>query len=375
MSKNVNVFIGVLLCAVLCGTFVWLSSSSEESSWTPNDIYNEVQGAGSVGGYATTSATFSGPSNEGGVALPMSSSSMRARSSYKYAGAYSGASYAPLASSPLASSPLTYGAAPGAGMHLTSSAEIKSFGGGGNGGAAMGGAMSHGRSNSGLSNPSLQGGAGVGISPIAYSTARRGGMSSATGDDLAMMAAENPVMAMTNAASVGMGNGFYGAYSVMDYSSANYTEYTGMFGSGRMGVRGRQNAGPNTNGGDSYDQWLQWLAKLGFNFGTQGEGNIYTFDGEQAYNAFLVWYKAVYGYDYDPNNTLTPPEFTYQQWLSWFTSHGGTHGYQYGNESWTFLFVPVGDIVPLLLLALLYVLFVVIKSKSLKSLLKTECSE
>ena len=87
MSKNVNVFIGVLLCAVLCGTFVWLSSSGDESSWSPNDIYNEVQGAGSVGGYATTSATFSGPSNEGGVALPMSSSSMRARSSYKYAGA------------------------------------------------------------------------------------------------------------------------------------------------------------------------------------------------------------------------------------------------------------------------------------------------
>ena len=378
MSKNVNVFIGVLLCAVLCGTFVWLSSSGEESSWSPNDIYNEVQGAGSVGGYATTSATFSGPSNEGGVALPMSSSSMRARSSYKYASAYSGAATTPLTSnlSPLSPSasllPSLQGGVGGRqALYTTSSAEIKSFGGGGNGGAAMGGAMSNGRSNSGLSNPSLQGGAGVGISPIAYSTARRGGMSSVAGDDLAMMAAENPVMAMTNAASVGMGNGFYGAYSVMDYSSANYAEYTGMFGSGRMGVRGRQNAGPNTNGGDSYDQWLQWLAKLGFNFGTQGEGNIYTFDGEQAYNAFLVWYKAVYGYDYDPNNTLTPPEFTYQQWLSWFTSHGGTHGYQYGNESWTFLFVPVGDILPLLLLALLYVLFVAIK----KSLLKTERSE
>ena len=365
MSKNVNVFIGVLLCAVLCGTFVWLSSSGDESSWSPNDIYNEVQGTGSVGGYATTSATFSGPSNEGGVALPMSSSSMRARTSYKYAGAYSGAATTPLTSN---LSPLTYGAAPGAGLHLTSSAEIKSFGGGGNGGAAMGGAMRSSSSPNSLiaSSPITS------ISPIAYSTARRGGMSSAAGDDLAMMAAENPVMALSNTASVGMGNGFYGAYSVMDYSSASYAEYTGMFGGGsRMGVRGRQNAGPNTNGGNSYDQWLQWLAKLGFNFGTQGEGNTYTFDGEQAYNAFLVWFKATYGYDYDPNNTLTPPEFTFEQWLSWFTSNGGTHGYLYGNESWTFQFVPVGDIVPLLLLALLYVLFVAIK----KSLLKTERSE
>ena len=237
MSKNVNVFIGVLLCAVLCGTFVWLSSSGDESSWSPGDIYNEVQGAGSVGGYATTSATFSGPSNEGGVALPMSSSSMRARSSYKYAGAYSGAAAMPLTSN---LSPLTYGAAPGTGLYTTSSAEIKSFGGGGNGGAAMGGAMSNVRSNSGLSNPSLQGGAGVGISPIAYSTARRGGMSSVAGDDLAMMAAENPVMAMSNAASVGMGNA---VYSGMGYTTMGYYG-TASYGVGR-GMQGRRNANSN----------------------------------------------------------------------------------------------------------------------------------
>ena len=361
MSKNVNVFIGVLLCAVLCGTFVWLSSSGDESSWSPNDIYNEVQGAGSVGGYATTSATFSGPSNEGGVALPMSSSSMRARSSYKYAGAYSGASYAPLASSPLASSPLTYGAAPGAGMYLTSSAEIKSFGGGGNGGAAMGGgAMSHGRSNSGLSNPSLQGGVGVGISsPIAYSTARRGGMSSAAGDDLAMMAAENPVMAMSNAASVGMGNGFYGAYSVMDYSSANYTEYTGMFGSGRMGVRGRQNAGMT-------DSWLDWLYRYGYSWGTESgsddTGWIYTFTEEQlraAYNDYINnYWDDMWGSD------VTKPDF--YEWLAWL-QNGGDTGYGY-KGNW-YMMAPVGDIIPLLLLALMYMLFLSLK------LLKTERSE
>ena len=370
MSKNVNVFIGVLLCAVLCGTFVWLSSSGDESSWSPNDIYNEVQGAGSVGGYATTSATFSGPSNEGGVALPMSSSSMRARSSYKYAGAYSGAATTPLTSSPLSSSasllPSLQGGAGGRqALYTTSSAEIKSFGGGGNGGAAMGGAMSNGRSNSGLSNPSLQGGAGVGISPIAYSTARRGGMSSVAGDDLAMMAAENPVMAMSNAASVGMGNGFYGAYSVMDYSSANYAEYTGMFGGGRMGVRGRQNAGMT-------DSWLDWLYRYGYSWGTESgsddTGWIYTFTEEQlraAYNDYINnYWDDMWGSD------VTKP--TFEQWLAWM-EQGGESGYNYNNK-W-YMMAPVGDILPLLLIALLYMLFVTIKSKSLKSLLKTERSE
>ena len=300
MSKNVNVFIGVLLCAVLCGTFVWLSSSGDESSWSPNDIYNEVQGTGSVGGYATTSATFSGPSNDGGVALPMSSSSMRARTSYKYAGAYSGAAPSPIAysQSPIAnrltaSSPLTYGAASGAGLYTTSSAEIKSFGGGGNGGAAMGGAIANRQSNSGLSNPSLQGGAGVGISPIAYSTARRGGMSSAAGDDLAMMAAENPVMAMTNAASVGMGNA---VYSGMGYTTMGYYG-SSSYGS-PAGIRGRRNVGGID---DNYYGWLgsgKWDYGAGFDNLTQADiMDLYVaitgdtdFSNEEEWLAFWNWF-------------------------------------------------------------------------------------
>ena len=358
MSKNVNVFIGVLLCAVLCGTFVWLSSSGDESSWSPNDIYNEVQGTGSVGGYATTSATFSGSSNEGGVALPMSSSSMRARTSYKYAGAYSGASYAPLASSPLASSPLTYGAASGAGLYTTSSAEIKSFGGGGNGGAAMGGAMRSSSSPNSLiaSSPITS------ISPIAYSTARRGGMSSAAGDDLAMMAAENPVMAMTNAASVGMGTGFYGDYSVMDYSSADYGQYSGMFGgSSRMGVRGRQNLG------NVEDTWLNWLALNGEDFGIEVNG-VWMLDIHALRNAYDA-YCATW-------NEGMGKKPTWDEWLAWFMgSEDSPYVWSDGESSSSYQFLPVGDILPLLLIALLYMLFVTIKSKSLKSLLKTERSE
>ena len=347
MSKNVNVFIGVLLCAVLCGTFVWLSSSGDESSWSPGDIYNEVQGAGSVGGYATTSATFSGPSNEGGVALPMSSSSMRARSSYKYAGAYSGAAAMPLTSN---LSPLTYGAASGAGMHLTSSAEIKSFGGGGNGGAAMGGAMSNGRFNSGLSNPSLQGGAGVGISPIAYSTARRGGMSSVAGDDLAMMAAETPVMAMTNAASVGMGNGFYGAYSVMDYSSASYAEYTGMFGGGnRMGIRGRQNLD------NVEDTWLNWLALNGSSYGTYDEST-------QTWYLDVTALRSAWEAFCSTWNEGMGKKPTWDEWLAWFQgSEGNPYEWNDGSNPLYYTYLPVGNILPLLCFAMIYVVILFVK--------------
>ena len=348
MSKNVNVFVGVLLCAVLCGTFVWLSSTGDGSSWSPNDIYSEVQGTGSVGGYATTSATFSGSSNDGGLSLPMSSSSMRARSSYKYAGAYSGAATMPLTSN---LSPLTYSAASGAGLYTTSSAEIKSFGGGGNGGAAMGGAMRSSSSPNSLiaSSPITS------ISPIAYSTARRGDMSSAAGDDLAMMTAENPVMAMTNAASVGMGTGFYGDYSVMDYSSASYTEYTGMFGSGsHMGVRGRQNSGMT-------DSWLDWLYRYGWQYGTgtgsDDTGWTYTFTEQQLREAYDEYINNYWDDMWGPD--VTKP--TFEQWLAWM-EQGGESGYNY-NNNW-YMMAPVGDIIPLLLLALLYIVAMYLRSKS-----------
>ena len=362
MKRNVNVFIAVVLVAVLCGGVVWLRTADDEKlGWNIHDTYGDAPAYS--GGAAYTNATFAGPANDGGVMTLSPSHTMRHSAvSSSYAGAYAVSYGVTHASSPLTLSPLT-SAPTGGGLYTTSSKTFNSYGGGGNGGAAMGGAMRGSSSPNGLitSSPitSIS-------SPIAYSTARRGEMSSAAGDNPTQMLAENPAMAMANAANTGMSNGFYGGYTAIDYSaSANYGQYTGMFGgSTPMGVRGRQNAGPNTNGGNSYDQWLQWLAKFGFNFGTQGDDNTYTFDGDQAYNAFLIWYKSVYGYDYDPNNTLTPPEFTYAQWLSWFTSNGGTHGYLYGDDSWTFQFVPVGDILPLLLIALLYIVAMYLRTKS-----------
>ena len=230
----------------------------------------------------------------------------------------------------------------------------------------MGGAMSNGRSNSGTSNPSLQGGAGVGsISPIAYSTAHRQAMPS-SGDNPAMMAAENPMVAMAsaaNAANAGMNTSFYGGmYATADYSAADYGQYSSMFGGGsRMGVRGRFNA-PGNNGATGYDSWLLWLKSLGYNFGDNTDGNNYTFTTDQSYAAFCAWYKAQTGKDYDPNNPLVVPEFTYEDWLAWIASGtDGVHNY----EGWSFQFLtPVGDILPLLLIALLYIVAMYLRSKS-----------
>ena len=379
MNRNVNVFIGVILCALLCGCFVWLFSVSEEDTWKPNEIYDQLHATSYSASY--TNVTYS-VSSTGGLALTMSpSSALRRRAVSSYAGAYSGAASSPhrlITSSPLASSPLTYGAAPGAGLYTTSSAEIKSFGGGGNGGAAMGGAMSNGRSNSGLSNPSLQGGVGVGsLSPIAYSTARRGEMSSATGDNPVQMMAEQPTMAMTSTA--GMANGFYGGYSAMDYSStatysstSDYGQYTGMFGGGsRMGIRGRQNGNGST--GNAWWVWLDaWLATNGSGIGSgtdlgNGYWSDYYFNEQALENAY---YDFINNY-WNPVMGGDENSFPYEEWKAWFFKTLGEQGhYQYNGHN--YYWVPVGDMLPLLLLALLYVLFLAVKSKSSTSLLKTK---
>ena len=364
MKRNVNVFIAVVLVAVLCGGVVWLRTADDEKlGWNIHDTYGDAPAYS--GGAAYTNATFAGPANDGGVMTLSPSRAMRHGAvSSSYAGAYAvsyGVTHASSPNSLIASSPLT-SAPTGAGLYTTSSKTFNSYGGGGNGGAAMGGAMRGSTSPNSLiaSSPitSIS-------SPIAYSTARRGEMSSGAGDDLTMMAAENPAMAMTNAASVG--NGFYGFGSVVDYSSsANNTQYSGMFGGNRSNVRGKQNA---VGYGDSWWVWFDnWVNKYGINYykGTDDEAGYYFSRSslQDVYDQFVAQFW---------NSGMGDPP-TFDDWLDWYQSAMGAPGYyDYGERR--YFWVPVGDILPLLLVALLYVLFVAIKSKSLNSLLKTERSE
>ena len=353
MKRNVNVFIAVVLVAVLCGGIIWLRTANDEKlGWNIHDTYGEAP-AYSNNGAAYTNATFAGPSNDGGVMTLSPSRTMRHSAAPSYAGAYT-ISYG-VNSMPLTSnlSPLTSGGAGGGqGLYTTSSKTFNSYGGGGNGGSAMGGAMSNRQSNSGLSNPSLQGGVGVGsISPIAYSTARRSDMTVAAGENLAQMAAENPVMAMTNAANAGMSNGFYGGYTAMDYSgSANYGQYTGMFGGGsRMGVRGRQNLG------NVEDTWLNWLALNGSTYGTYDEAtNTWYLDANALYSAWVAFC--------DKWNEGMGKKPTWDEWLAWFAgSQGNPYEWSDGSDSSFYTYLPVGNILPLLFFALVYVVVLFLK--------------
>ena len=348
MKKNVNVFIGVVLCAVLCGVFVWLSTASEEDTWKPNEIYNEVHAAGSYSSSYTT-ANFSAPSTNGGVALTLSSSPMMRHSGASF---YAGASYAPTASSPFVSSPM--GGASGAGLYTTSSAELKSFGGGGNGGAAMGGASS--AASRSVSTGQSFGGLAVASSPISYSTGRRGGMN--TSDANTAMMAEDPALAVASASSFG----YDAAASYFNFGTAD--QYNAMYGggNGRSNVRGRQNGAP-TMGGDNWWFWLEsWLLNPGHNGSSYYGEDGYYFDDNTlhgVYNDFLANYW----------NSGMGEAPSYEQWKAWYleamNNENGYYTYNGNNYYWGTL-APVGDIVPLLLMALLYIAFIAFKSIRLR---------
>jgi hypothetical protein len=297
MKRNVNVFIGVVLCAVLCGCFVWLSTVSEDDAWSPNEIYNEIVQKSSYSS-SYTNATFSASSGDG-LALSMGSSSLsRARRSVSYAGAHGGAVTTPLTSN---LSPLTYtGATAGAGMHLTSNAQLKSFGGGGNA-VAMGGQSS-------VSNrPStMAGGAGVAMSissPITYTAARTNNVALAdpattSSDELmAVMAANNAIGGYTSS--------FYGSSL-----QGTYGQYAGVYGSSSStswGIGGRRNIG-----GGITSNYYGWLGNDDFwgagcdNWGNGSDAvteellkELYVnatgdtdFSNEEAWEAFLYWFES-----------------------------------------------------------------------------------
>ena len=358
MKKNLNVFVGVLLCALLCGLFVWLSTSEEEQlGWNPNEEFG-TEGKVYSGGASYTNATFVAPASEG---LALQSMSSRSTVRPVAVSSYAGASYS-------ASAPVSYSGglgvgtpSAGGGLYATSNAVINSYGGGGNSGGAVGGSARGGMSSGAVA----QGGGAVAIaSPITYTSVRRGAtnMPEAVVNEDAMSAA-----AASMAAPAANGASLFGAYTGM-YGGAVLSAYDPMsadYNAGRAGISGRRNS-PSAGMGTTWQTWLTdvWLPNHN-DCGVMGEdGNWYITEADlmAAYEQFMSEWNG--GLAEGPS---------WLDWKTWFDPYGNGPGLGVGDR--TYYWLPVGDILPLLLIALLYVLFVAIKSRSLQSLLKTERSE
>ena len=342
MKNSFSIFIVVLFCAVLCVGLGFLNRDSSDSlGWNPNELYsNPVLSSGSS---AFTNATISGEDvNNVGVAVSMrggrvtsspfhhSSSAMypSASSSYAPAGASYGQSSVATGSSPIA--------------HMTSSAEYRSFGGGGNGGALGSSSSRHYASAPSSEALSIS----LPISYIGSSAFDHSSKSYGTSDvsNIQSSVMDNPVVASSS---------IYGpSSSVTDYIN---TYGTASYGSnGRSNVRGRQNLGP----GNVEDTWLNWLGLYGQGYGTYNEEtNTYTYDQYQLRNAYDAFCSAW-------NETMGKKP-TWDEWLAWFmASEGDGNGYTWndGKNNFIYSFVPVGNVLPLIIFALLYMALICFKA-------------
>ena len=336
MNKNVNVFIAVLLCALLCGGVMWLRMASEEKlGWNLQDTYDTSSAYSSGASYAD--ATFVGPSSGGMMSVTSSRRSLRARAASSYA---SSAATQPLTShlSPLTShlSPLT-SSPTGGGLYTTSSQTFKSFGGGNNAGVSMSGGSLV------TTNNYAQTSSAVSISsPIGYTSLSR----NMANPQEVLANGLSPEAVIASSMAMPTNGQLFGSYYTNDFTSSidsyNPGSYTGL---GYSGINNRQNLGEGM--GSTYNDWLRWFDQVGWSYGTDTGGGNYTFDNEQAEAAYLAWVSS---------RSPELPVPSYPEWLSWLmsqTSHTG--------DGKTYSFVPVGNFLPLLFLALLYFVFISLK--------------
>ena len=303
--------------------------NDDQGGWRPADMYSTY--GGSQG--STYSSVSYGSASSADLSVPMLSSSnslFRRRGAFSYAPASSG-----FQGSGVSSLPFREGVGVGsqAALHTTSSAEFRSFGGGGNAGAVS---MSGGSiKSSGFSFTAPASVMSVSM-PSTSVLAYNGGN---TNSNLLTSVSGDIAMASVQEAYAGIGNT-------------------------TRGVGGRNKSAPSFN--DPWWVWFDtWLSKdsdgdgVPDNGGPYGSDGSYTFDRytlEQAYNEFIasMWNQGM---------TDTP---SFEEWLDWYLQAiekgGGSH--TFGDH--TYFWQPIGDIWPLVVMALLYSSYVIFRRRKQK---------
>ena len=343
-SNQVSVLVVLLLCLVMGGfLYVVDRSSDDEMGWSPSELYSEL-GARSYEGSSFSDVTFSGGASSDGVAVSMRNGSFSLRTRTRHASSPS----SPIAlspNSPIASSPNSLIG------HMTSSAEFHSFGGGSN--MAMGSYTSS--SNSLLaSSPAIGSYSPSPSSPIALSPNASGvgfnNLPSLQGGDggRPVVSAEQALMSSSSSAS-GLFGGMMSSYGTASYG--------GVYGSSPSRVNNRFNAPPGMGEDNGFGNlWLDWLNQH-YNsedgtmpWGTFKDG-VWQFSWQDAWNAYESW-----ATEFAKNNpgAVVP---LFEEWLRWFkvgTTYEGASG-QF------FTYVPIGNVLPLLLMAIIYMIILLVR--------------
>ena len=333
MKIKSNVLFGLIVLVCSISGFSLLKRMTREiDEWRPSDLYS----SSNLSRRSTFSVVSSAPASYSSAVATVSSGS---GSMFRHHGA---SLYAPALSVSNSQLPIagtaSYGQSPiayGQRLHTTSSAEFRSFGGGGNAGGVS---MSGGSVKS--SGSSVATASGLNVSMPSTS------MYAFAGQD---QSANIPIVSGDAAiASVASASSYTTAYSGIGHA----------IGGGPRALGGRKGAAP---GRDPYDVWLEWIKRYGSNYAESvGEG-VYNWDYEDAWNAFCDWFSMAYPGSTPDDYTGADAAILWEQWLAWFMSNNGTHTDSANNIH---NFLPIGDYIPLLVMALLYVGYIAIRRRS-----------
>lgn len=325
MKLRLSVFVGCMLCVVLIGVYGLLSRTSDNrDGWRPSDMYTAVGGSS----YSSSSYSGSSCSSDGSGALAVSmrggNSMLRRRVFSPYAPVYSAPNTLANSQYPIGGTPSNSVASP---LYTTSSATMKSFGGGN----AMGVAMSGGSVRSSASQPAMD----------------------VTGVSLPAMSV--PALAYNPSASQSL-------FSELAMAIPAYQGMGNTTPNAPRAIRGRQNLGIEDDNVE--DTWLNWLAMMGRQYGHE-ENGVWVYDVYElraAYDAFCASWN--FGMGKKP---------TWDEWLAWFMgSEGNPYMWDDGDNQYGFSFVPVGDFMPLIVFALLYVVLVMYRRRQCKMINSSE---
>lgn len=170
------------------------------------------------------------------------------------------------------------------------------------------------------------------------------------------VAAEQALMSASSSAS-GLFGGMMTSYGTASYDQTIYDSY----GSTPSGIRGRQNASES-------DPWFStmWWNWLDWQYNTDGGGSggwgtpkdgTWYFSHQDAEAAYNAWRNYMLSSGMVPNEDALP---SYDDWLAWFMT---TKDNPYAGGYGTYQFVPLGNVIPLLLLAFVYAVFIFIRRR------------
>ncbi|MBR5326931.1 MAG: hypothetical protein IKV31_00150 [Paludibacteraceae bacterium] len=317
MKVKSSVLFGLIVLTCLAGGISLIYRLTKEAEvWNPSEMYKTSLGT-SKGTKCTTVSYASGSTSDAPLVQLGAGSMSRPRVSFSYAPAGVTSAYTQY---PIGGTPSNSVASP---IYTTSSAELRSFGGGGNGGGvSMSGGSVH-SSGSAVSAPSM------GLSATMPNGSLFTFAGQNTNANIPIVSGDAAIAAVASASS------YTAAYSGIGYTT----------GGASRGIGGRKNLGIEE--GNVEDSWLNWLALMGKQYGHEenGEWKYDIYDLRDAYDAYCA------GWNYTMGKKPT-----WDEWLAWFMgSEGDPYMWDDGDKQYGFSFVPVGDYTPLFVLALLYV--------------------